>query len=162
MSPMVVPASNQTVAHARYSNVTRVVGASVEGAATRRGSRIRVLIAEGSIVIAPRSWARVARRSNIHQTAPLAPRLLSRRLQDWTVKRGLSIYRALILDSSVDEGSLFDVSRHLAWGGAPPGRRVAPTRGGCCETRPPQRPARRVPVRRESSRARWNHRSKAA
>jgi len=60
MSPMVVPASSQTVAHATYSNVTRTAGASVEGAATRPGSRIRVRIAEGSIVIAPRSCARLA------------------------------------------------------------------------------------------------------
>src|SRR3989442_14446405 len=60
MRPMVVPASSQTVANATYSNVTRTAGASVEGAATRPGSRIRVRIAEGSIVIAPRSCARLA------------------------------------------------------------------------------------------------------
>src|SRR5689334_8595845 len=52
MSPMVVPTRSQTVAHARYSNVARAVGASVDCAATRPGSRIEVLIAERSIVIA--------------------------------------------------------------------------------------------------------------
>jgi hypothetical protein len=52
MSPMVVPTRSQTVAHARYSNITRAVGASVDCAATRPGSRIEVLIAERPIVIA--------------------------------------------------------------------------------------------------------------
>src|SRR2546428_4158207 len=61
---MVMPASSQTVAHATYSNVTRTVGASVEDAATRPGSRIRVRIAEDSIAIALRSCARVAREGH--------------------------------------------------------------------------------------------------
>src|SRR5262247_747003 len=45
MSPMVVPTSSQTVAHATYSNVTRTVAGSAEGEGRSRGSRIRVLIA---------------------------------------------------------------------------------------------------------------------
>src|SRR5215475_10632864 len=44
MSPAVVPRSSQTVAHATYSNVTRTVAGSTDGAATRPGSRIRVRI----------------------------------------------------------------------------------------------------------------------
>src|SRR5262249_2685944 len=52
MSPMMVPASSQTVDQATYSNVTRTVGASVEGATMRPGSRILVLIAKRSAVIA--------------------------------------------------------------------------------------------------------------
>src|SRR5262249_39106420 len=45
MSPMVVPTSSQTVAHATYSNVTRTVAGSAEGEGGSPGSRIRVLIA---------------------------------------------------------------------------------------------------------------------
>jgi hypothetical protein len=44
MSPAVVPTSSHTVAHATYSNVTRTVAGSTDGAGTRPGSRIRVLI----------------------------------------------------------------------------------------------------------------------
>src|SRR5215510_4397439 len=44
MSPAVVPTRSQTVAHATYSNVTRTVAGSTDGAAIRLGSRIRVLI----------------------------------------------------------------------------------------------------------------------
>src|SRR5262245_11575897 len=50
MSPMVVPARSQTVAHATYSNVT--LEASVEGGAMRPGWSVRVLIAKRSTVIA--------------------------------------------------------------------------------------------------------------
>src|SRR5262249_24652448 len=42
--PAVVPTRSQPVAHAMYSNVTRTVAGSADGAVTRLGSRIRVLI----------------------------------------------------------------------------------------------------------------------
>src|SRR6267142_5564570 len=58
MSPAVVPTRSHAVAHATYSNITRTVAGSTDGAAVRPGSRIRVLIARRSIVIAGASSRR--------------------------------------------------------------------------------------------------------
>src|SRR5262245_8659527 len=67
MSPRPVPTRSQTVAHTTYSNSTLTVAASTAGEATRPGSRIRVRIAEKTIVFAPAMsplhWSPPSRRT---------------------------------------------------------------------------------------------------